>query len=170
MSAADIERQLLGAASGGSGQAPNLGGAPSGGPGTGGQGAGFNVANFFAQFQGAGGAGQQPQPGVPGQGSRQHLGGPHVNMQPGMPPDVGPGGPGIGQGVGIAQGMGGGMGGMPLARPPAAGGAGRGVGGAGFDAGSFFKQFEGAASQNPLPPMPAQAAQPGAWGAVPAPR
>jgi hypothetical protein len=36
----------------------------------------------------------------------------------------------------------------------------------GFDAGSFFKQFE-RVGQSALPPMPPQAAKAGAWGAVP---
>jgi len=167
MSAADIERQLLGAAAGGTGQQPNL----ASGPGQGGPGGGFNAVNFFAQFQGAGGAGQ------PGQGPPSHLDGPSNTIQRTMPMGRGgaggpSGAPAMGGGALGMQRMGGGSGRGVMKVPPSGGppgmggGGGGGGGGAGFDAGSFFKQFEGIASQNPLPPMPASHT-PGAWGAVP---
>ena len=156
MSAADIERQLMGAAAGATPP-------PSG---QGGPGGAFNAANFFAQFQGPAGAAPQAGGGGgvamhPGM-TRGGPGGPGMCIPGGMHPGMqGPGMQGIGGRGAPPPGMGGGFQGMR-------GGMGGGGRVMGFDAGSFFRQFEGNV-QAPLPPMPAQAAQPGTWGASPSP-
>jgi hypothetical protein len=183
MSAADIERQLLGAAAPGITAASN----PGGGGGS------FDAANFFARFPGPSGADERrgpdaprvqgapvlqamhpmmqmpnagpmgtggampgpmgPRPGMGG-GPLTRMGAPPPGMLGGAP--QGKGGDGFFLGMG-ARGGGGGGG------PGAAGGEGGGGGGMAFDAGAFFKQFQGAKQQLPLPPMPAQASQPSAW-------
>ena len=140
MSAADIERQLMGAAAGTPAPSAMPQGAAAGLAG--GSGGGFNAVNFFAQFQGSQDGGQlQAQPPPPQQ--QQNVPGhAHQFQNHGQAP---------------MRPLGGGLQGTQ--------GAGAGAGG--FDAGSFFSNF--AQNSKDLPAMPPASAvsQAGAWGAVP---